>query len=114
MQSARPRDNEVESLAALHALQVLDTEAEAVLVPDMAVLRSGEKNTVFVALDGGKFEPRTVTIGGVDVRDFTFQALSDLVGVVYVLWGWSMSFSDLWSDTPDVAHVFARDRKSVV
>jgi diguanylate cyclase (GGDEF)-like protein/PAS domain S-box-containing protein len=30
MQSARPRDNEVESLAALHALQVLDTEAEAV------------------------------------------------------------------------------------
>ena len=29
----------------------------------MAVLRSGEKKTVFVALDGGKFEPRTVTLG---------------------------------------------------
>jgi rubrerythrin len=35
----------------------------AVLVPDSAVLRSGEKNTVFVALDGGRFEPRTVTLG---------------------------------------------------
>ena len=30
----------------------------ALLVPDSAVLRSGEKNTVFVALDGGHFEPR--------------------------------------------------------
>jgi rubrerythrin len=29
----------------------------------MAVLRSGEKNTVFVALDGGHFEPRMVTLG---------------------------------------------------
>ncbi len=34
-----------------------------VLVPDSAVLRSGEKNTVFVALEGGKFEPRTVALG---------------------------------------------------
>jgi rubrerythrin len=29
----------------------------------MAVLRSGEKNTVFVALGEGRFEPRTVTLG---------------------------------------------------
>ena len=35
----------------------------ALLAPDSAVLRSGEKNTVFVALDGGKFEPRTVVLG---------------------------------------------------
>jgi rubrerythrin len=35
----------------------------ALLVPDMAVLRSGEKNTVFVALDEGRFEPRVVTLG---------------------------------------------------
>jgi RND family efflux transporter MFP subunit len=35
----------------------------ALLVPDTAVLRSGEKNTVFVALEGGRFEPRTVTLG---------------------------------------------------
>jgi RND family efflux transporter MFP subunit len=35
----------------------------AVLVPDIAILRSGEKNTVFVALNGGQFEPRTVTLG---------------------------------------------------
>jgi RND family efflux transporter MFP subunit len=34
-----------------------------VLVPDTAVLRSGERNTVFVALDGGKFAPRAVTLG---------------------------------------------------
>jgi multidrug efflux pump subunit AcrA (membrane-fusion protein)/rubrerythrin len=33
------------------------------LVPDMAVLRSGEKNTVFVALPDGRFEPRAVTLG---------------------------------------------------
>lgn len=35
----------------------------AVLVPDIAVLRSGERNTVFVALEGGFFEPREVKIG---------------------------------------------------
>ncbi|HET7625716.1 MAG TPA: efflux RND transporter periplasmic adaptor subunit [Verrucomicrobiae bacterium] len=33
------------------------------LVPDVAVLRSGERNTVFVALGGGKFEPREVVLG---------------------------------------------------
>jgi hypothetical protein len=36
---------------------------DAVLVPDMAILRSGERNTVFIALDGGFFEPRDVTLG---------------------------------------------------
>ena len=36
---------------------------DAVLVPDSAVLRSGETNTVFVALDGGRFEPRVVVLG---------------------------------------------------
>jgi len=35
----------------------------ALLVPDSAVLRSGEKNTVFIALDGGKFDARTVALG---------------------------------------------------
>src|ERR1039458_2843456 len=35
----------------------------AVLVPDSAILRSGENNTVFVALEGGKFEPRAVALG---------------------------------------------------
>ncbi|MGO8767110.1 MAG: efflux RND transporter periplasmic adaptor subunit [Limisphaerales bacterium] len=38
-------------------------DPSALLVPDSAVLRSGEKNTVFVALPGGKFDPRTVTLG---------------------------------------------------
>ena len=36
---------------------------DALLVPDTAVLRSGERNTVFVALEGGKFDPRTITLG---------------------------------------------------
>ena len=40
-----------------------DLNPSALLVPDMAVLRSGEQNTVFVALDGGHFEPRSVAIG---------------------------------------------------
>lgn len=35
----------------------------ALLVPDMAVLRSGEKNTVFVELEGGHFEARAIQIG---------------------------------------------------
>lgn len=40
-----------------------ELEKSAVLVPDSAVLRSGEKNTVFVAREGGKFDPRTITLG---------------------------------------------------
>ncbi|MDI1314753.1 efflux RND transporter periplasmic adaptor subunit [Prosthecobacter sp.] len=36
---------------------------EALLLPDVAVLRSGATNTVFVALDAGRFEPRTVVLG---------------------------------------------------
>jgi rubrerythrin len=54
-----------------------ELEADAVLVPDMAVLRSGEKNTVFIALDGGKFEPRTVTIGARSENN-AYQVLSGL------------------------------------
>ena len=42
---------------------VAQLDESAVLVPDMAVLRSGERNTVFVALDGGFFEAREVQLG---------------------------------------------------
>lgn len=42
---------------------VADVAPAVVLVPDSAVLRSGEKNTVFVARAEGKFEPRTVVLG---------------------------------------------------
>lgn len=42
------------------ATQLADS---AVLVPDIAVLRSGDRNTVFVAHEGGSFEPRNVTLG---------------------------------------------------
>jgi len=37
--------------------------ASAVLVLDMAILRSGDTDTVFVAKDDGSFEPREVTLG---------------------------------------------------
>jgi len=40
-----------------------ELKPDALLVPDSAVLRSGEKNTVFVALDDGHFEPRDVQLG---------------------------------------------------
>lgn len=45
--------------AVIHA----QLEDSAVLVPESAVLRSGARNTVFVALDGGKFEGRDVALG---------------------------------------------------
>ena len=54
-----------------------DLEAEALLVPDTAVLRSGEKNTVFVALDDGHFEPREVTLGP-RAENNTYEVLSGL------------------------------------
>ena len=42
---------------------VSELEPSVLLIPDMAILRSGEITTVFVALEGGKFDPRTVTLG---------------------------------------------------
>ena len=54
-----------------------ELEASALLIPDMAILRSGEKTTVFVALDGGKFTPRNVTLGPQSEND-TYQVLSGL------------------------------------
>jgi len=55
----------------------VELSASTLLVPDSAVLRSGEKNTVFVALDGGKFEPRTVVLGPRSEKD-QYQVLSGL------------------------------------
>ena len=49
----------------------------ALLVPDSAILRSGAKNTVFVALPGGKFEPRTVVLGPEAEHDM-YQVISGL------------------------------------
>ncbi|MDR8390471.1 efflux RND transporter periplasmic adaptor subunit [Aliifodinibius sp. S!AR15-10] len=37
--------------------------SDAVVIPSEAVLRTGERNVVFVALGEGKFEPREVTLG---------------------------------------------------
>ncbi|HEU5397519.1 MAG TPA: efflux RND transporter periplasmic adaptor subunit, partial [Verrucomicrobiae bacterium] len=46
-----------------------ELEPSALLVPDSAILRSGERNTVFVALPGGKFEARTVILGPAGAHD---------------------------------------------
>ena len=54
-----------------------ELEPSVLLVPDMAVLRSGDKTTVFVALDGGKFDPRTVTLGPQAENDM-YQVLNGL------------------------------------
>ena len=58
--------------------------AQALLVPDSAILRSGERNTVFVALDGGKFEPRTVTLGPRSA-DNQYQVLSGLAAGEHIV-----------------------------
>ncbi len=51
----------------------------AVLVPDLAVLRSGEHNTVFIALKDGAFEPREVELG-VRSQGNLYQVLEGLRG----------------------------------
>jgi multidrug efflux pump subunit AcrA (membrane-fusion protein) len=50
---------------------------DAVLVPDLAIVRSGEHNTVFVARDDGSFLPREVRLGARSQGDF-YQVLSGL------------------------------------
>ena len=42
---------------------VSELKPSALLLPDSAILRSGEKNTVFVAQPGGKFQARNVALG---------------------------------------------------
>ena len=54
-----------------------EIESSAVLVPDSAVLRSGSKNTVFVAEDDGLFSPRDVVLGVEGENDF-YQVISGL------------------------------------
>jgi membrane fusion protein, copper/silver efflux system len=54
-----------------------ELEPSVLLVPDMAILRSGEKNTVFVAMEEGKFEPRTIVLGP-QAENGMYQAISGL------------------------------------
>ena len=61
--------------ASVHVISEL--APSVLLVPDMAVLRSGEQNTVFIALEGGKFEPRTVVLG-LQAENDTYQVISGL------------------------------------
>jgi Cu(I)/Ag(I) efflux system membrane fusion protein len=67
---------------------------DAVLVPDMAVLRSGERNTVFLARDDGTFEPREIKLG-VRSQDNFYEVLSGLtVGERIVISGQFMLDSE--------------------
>ena len=52
---------------------------DAVLVPDLAVLRSGEHNTVFIANPDGSFEPREVRLG-VRSQGNLYQVVAGLTG----------------------------------
>ena len=52
-----------------------ESDPNALLIPDSAVLRSGEVNTVFVALPGGRFEARTITLGP-RTAGYQYQLLS--------------------------------------
>ena len=54
-----------------------ELELAALLAPEMAVLRSGEQNTVFVARDGGRFDPRAVKLGAT-AEDGMVQILDGL------------------------------------
>jgi multidrug efflux pump subunit AcrA (membrane-fusion protein) len=54
-----------------------ELKPDALLVPDSAVLRSGEKNTAFVALEGGRFEPRELKLGPRADND-SYEVLSGL------------------------------------
>ena len=51
------------------------SERSVLAIPGSAVIHSGERNVVFVALEGGKFEPREVTLG-MEGRDGFVQAMS--------------------------------------
>jgi RND family efflux transporter MFP subunit len=54
-----------------------EIKPSTLLVPDSAVLRGGQRNIVFVALDGGKFEPRTVSLGPSSEND-AYEVLDGL------------------------------------
>jgi len=56
---------------------ISEVQPSVLLAPDMAILRSGEKNTAFVALEAGKFEPRTVTLG-LQAENDMYQVLGGL------------------------------------
>ncbi|MGQ9919656.1 MAG: efflux RND transporter periplasmic adaptor subunit, partial [Bryobacteraceae bacterium] len=56
---------------------VSELAPSVLLVPDTAVLRSGDRSLVFVAREGGRFEPRPVALGPRAENDL-YQVLSGL------------------------------------
>ena len=59
------------------AQMISELKPSALLVPDSAVLRSGEQNTVFVAQPGGKFDPRNVMLG-LEAEHDQYEVISGL------------------------------------
>jgi len=51
------------------------SERPVLVIPGSSVIHSGERNVVFVALNGGKFEPREVTLG-MEGREGYVEAMS--------------------------------------
>ena len=49
------------------------------VIPSQAVIRTGERNLVFIALGDGKFAPREVVLGA-QGQDNQYQVLSGLKG----------------------------------
>jgi hypothetical protein len=61
-----------------------ELEPSALLVPDSSILRSGEQNTVFVALPGGKFDPRAVVLGP-EAENNQYEVISGLLAGEHVV-----------------------------
>jgi Cu(I)/Ag(I) efflux system membrane fusion protein/cobalt-zinc-cadmium efflux system membrane fusion protein len=55
------------------------TRTDAVTIPRESVLRSGTRDLVFLAKDGGKFEPREVKLG-IEADNGLFEVISGLEG----------------------------------
>lgn len=58
-------------------IELKHTAGEGIIIPSEAVIRSGERNIVFVARGEGKFSPRDVTLG-LSLDDQKIQVLSSL------------------------------------
>jgi Cu(I)/Ag(I) efflux system membrane fusion protein/cobalt-zinc-cadmium efflux system membrane fusion protein len=58
-------------------IELKHTAGEGIIIPSEAVIRSGERNIVFVVRGEGKFAPRDVTLG-LSLDDQKIQVLSGL------------------------------------
>ena len=74
------------SVAMIAAIIVGEYSAAALVVPSEAVVNTGEHSYVFLAHQGGHFEPRMVTTGIADQPD-AMKRKARGIGATYVLAG---------------------------